>query len=235
MQNRLLACLAASDSALLSPHLKQVALNQGSVLYEPETSIETVYFPLSGAASLLAVMKGGETIEIASVGHAGAIGLSANSGPWHSHVRVVVQVPGSAQAIFAPLLKLAMAQSEHIHDVMIRYEETLWPQTERIAACNALHSVEQRLARWLLQMSDRIDNAEVPVTQKTLSQMLGVSRTTVTVVAYKLQQDRLICYSRGHVRIVNRPGLQALSCECYEADRRGEASYHQILAERTLA
>ena len=227
MQNRLLSYLAAPDLALLAPHLKRVALEQGSVLQEPETSIETVYFPMSGAVSLLAVMKGGEAVEIASVGREGAVGLSARSGPWQAHAKAIVQVPGIATTIPAPLLRLAMVQSEQIRDVMIRHMETLWAQTEQLAACNALHSVEERLARWLLQMSDRIGNAELPVTQETLSQMLGVRRTTVTLVAQKLQEDGLIRYRRGHIVILDPVGLRALACECCQAHRRVEEHFRQ--------
>jgi CRP-like cAMP-binding protein len=152
MENRLLARLAAPDFALLRPHFKQVSLLQGAVLQESETLIEWVYFPLSGVVSLVTVMKSGEAVEIASVGCDGAIGLSAHSGPWQAGARAIVQVPGIAKAIRAQLLGIAMGQNEHMRDVMIRYMEALWTQTRQIAACNALHSVEQRLARWPLQM-----------------------------------------------------------------------------------
>jgi CRP-like cAMP-binding protein len=224
MENRLLSCLTAPDLALLSPALKRVALKQGSVLHEPDSSIETVYFPLSGAVSFLAVMKGGEAVELASVGREGAVGLSAHSGFWRARSRAIVQVPGLAKAIPSHVLRTAIGKSEHIRDLMVRYMETFLAQSQQLAACNALHSVEERLARWLLQLSDRIGTAELPVTQELISQMLGVRRTTVTLVAQKLQHDGLLRYRRARITIVNPAALHALACECYEAltaDRRG--------------
>jgi CRP-like cAMP-binding protein len=217
MENRLLACLAARQFAQLAPHLKQVSLLHGAILHEPDTQVEWVYFPMSGAVSLLAVMKGGQEIEIASIGREGAVGLSARSGPCRARTRALVQVAGVAKAIPSPVIRLAIARDEFIRDVMIRYKSTLSAQTQQIAACNALHSVEHRLARWLLQMSDRIESIEFPVTQHTLSCMLGVRRTTVTLVAHKLQQDGIIHYRRGHLVIVNPGALRALACECYDA------------------
>jgi CRP-like cAMP-binding protein len=224
MENCLLSCLTEPDLALLSPALKQVVLKQGSILHEPDSSVETVYFPLSGAVSLLAVTKGGEAIEIASVGRQGAVGLSAHSGSWRARSRAIVQVPGLAKAIPSHVLRTAISKSEHIRDLMVRYMETLSAQSQQLAACNALHSVEERLARWLLQLSDRIGAAELPVTQEMISQMLGVRRTTVTLVAQKLQHDGLLSYRRARITIVNPAALHASACECYEAlaaDRRG--------------
>jgi CRP-like cAMP-binding protein len=217
MENRLLASLAAPASALLAPHLKQTPLLQGAVLHDLGRPIDWVYFPMSGAVSLLAVMKDGEAIEIASVGRDGAIGLSVQSGPWQARAKAIVQVPGIAKAIPAPLLGITMVQSAHIRDVMIRYMETLWAQTQQIAACNALHSVQQRMARWLLQMWDRTGSAELPAAHNTIAERIGVRRTTVTVVARHFQQEGLIRYRRARIIITNPIALHALACECYEA------------------
>ena len=215
MDNRLLSCLDASDLGLLEPHLRRVPLVHGDVLHEPATAVDWVYFPLSGAVSLVVVMKGGETIEIGSVGREGAIGLPARLGPSHARTRAIVQAPGIANAISSSVLLTVFAQSENIRDVMIRYKETLAAQAEQIAACNALHSVEQRLARWLLQMSDRIGSAEILGTQETIAEMIGVRRTTVTLVAQQLQQEGVIRYRRAHIIITNPTALHALACECY--------------------
>jgi CRP-like cAMP-binding protein len=222
MQNRLLAGLTAPDLALLAPHLEQVGLLRGAILHQPEAPIGQVYFPLGGSVSLLAVMKDDKAVEIAGVGREGAVGLSAHSGPWHARTTAIVQVPGVASAISASLLRVAMIQSEHIRDVIIRYMETLSGQSQQLAACNALHSVEQRLARWLLQMSDRIGSVELPVTQDTISNMIGVRRTTVTIVAQQFQQEGLIRYRRARIIVTNPTALRALACECYEACKQAE-------------
>jgi CRP-like cAMP-binding protein len=222
MENRLLQSLTASDLALLEPRFKRVQLLDSTVLQEEDAPVEWIYFPLSGAVSLLMVMKGGEAAEIAGVGRDGAVGLFAKFGPWQAGIRAVVRVSGLAEAIPSSVFGNAVDQSRHIRDLMFRYKEALWAQTQRIAACNALHSVEQRIARWLLQMSDRIDCSEIPVTQDVLSQMLGVRRTTVTFIAQKLQHAGLIYYRRGHIRIDNRDALQAIACECYDAWRQAD-------------
>jgi CRP-like cAMP-binding protein len=222
MENRLLASLPAAELALLAPHLKQVHLLAGSVLHERGTQIESVYFPTGGAISLLAVMKEGQTVEVASIGCESAIGLSDLSGASQARTRAIVQVPGFAQAVPAPLLKIAMAQSEHIRDAMILSTELLLAQSQQIAACNALHSAEQRIARWLLQISDRIGSADIPVTQETIAQVLGVRRTTVTLCALHFQQKNLIRYRRARIAIANRTALRAVACKCYDASREAE-------------
>jgi len=227
MENRLLARLAPSDLALLQPHFKQVSLLQGAVLQEPGTLVEWVYFPLSGAVSLLAVMKGHEAVEIASVGREGAIGLSAHSGPWKACAGAIVQVPGIARAISPPMLRIAMVQSEHIRDLMARHVETLWTQTHQIAACNALHSVQQRLARWLLQLSDRVGSTELPATQEMIAEMIGAQRTTVTLAAQRFQRKGLIQYRRARIIITSPTALRALACECYEACKQADQLVHR--------
>jgi len=222
MGNRLLSCLDAADLGLLEPRLKRVPLVQGDVLHEPANAVDWVYFPLSGAVSLVVVMKGGETIEIGCVGREGAIGLSAHLAPPHARSRAIVQAPGIAKAISSSALRTALARNENIRDLAIRYTETLAAQAEQIAACNALHSVEQRLARWLLQMSDRIGSAELVGTQETIAEMIGVRRTTVTIVAQQFQQEGLIRYRRAHIIITNPTALRALACECYDVCRQSD-------------
>jgi CRP-like cAMP-binding protein len=227
-RNRLLSSLPAFDSALLARHFRRVPLDHGAVLQEQEALVEWVYFPLSGAVSLLAVMQAGEAVETAVIGHEGAVGLFADFGPWRACIRAVVQAPGIAECIALPQFRTIVSQREPIHRLMFRYKETLLAQTQHSAACNALHSVEQRMARWLLQMADRLDDNALPVTQDTLSQMLGVRRTTVTLLAQKLQHDGLIRYRRGRVEVANRSALQALACECYATCRRRmDALFHE--------
>jgi CRP-like cAMP-binding protein len=227
-RNRLLSSLSDPDLALLAHHFRRVPLDHGAVLQEHEAPVESVYFPLSGAVSLLAVMQAGEAVETAVIGHEGAVGLFADFGPWRAGIRAVVQAPGIAERIALPQFRTIVSQSEAIRWLMFRYKETLSTQTQQSAACNVLHSVEQRMARWLLQMADRLDDTTLPVTQDALSQMLGVRRTTVTLMAQKLQHEGLIRYRRGRVEVANRSALQALACECYATCRRRmDALFHE--------
>ena len=218
-ENHLLAGIPAPVFALMAPHFKQIPLNQGAVLHEPETPIETAYFPLSGVVLMLAVMKAGEAVETAIVGREGAIGLIGHIGPSQAHTRATVQVPGVAKAIPVAVLRRVALQSEPVRELIARYQETLLQQTQQMVACNALHSLEERMARWLLEVSDRINDTELPVTQEILGQVLGVRRTTVTLVAQKLQQEGRIRYRRGHIVIMNPDALRAVACECYDVNR----------------
>ena len=218
--NLLLAALPAKDLALLAPHLKKVVLEQGAVLQEQGEQIDQVYFPHDGIISLLAVMRQGDAIETATIGYEGAVGSFAGLGPRRSHARAVVQVAGSASRIAASRFRKAAQDSEAICKIVIRYGEALLIQVQQTAACNALHPVEARLSRWLLQARDRLDSNTIKLTHEFLSQMLGVRRTTVTVIANVLQQAGLIRYHRGQIEIVDREGLEAKACECYEAIRR---------------
>ena len=221
-KNRLLTSLAAPDFALLARHLTPVALERGEVLQEQGAPVNWVHFPLSGAVSLLAVMHSGEAVETAIVGREGAIGLFAGFGPRKAGNRAIVQAPGTAASIPAALFQSAASQSDSIRHMILRYGEILLSQTRQSVACNALHPVEERVTRWLLQMSDRIDSSELLVTHDTLSQMLGVRRTTVTTIARKLQDDSLIRYSRGRLQITDRAALRSRACECYDAWRHAD-------------
>jgi CRP-like cAMP-binding protein len=219
-RNLLLTALPASDRALLTPHLKPVVLEQGMVLQEQGDAVEEVYFPSDGIMSLLAVMQQGNAIELATIGFEGAIGSLSGLGPRHSFTRAVVQVPGACLRIPAARFRKAAEESEAVRNIVVRYGEMLLIQVQQTAACNALHSVEARLSRWLLQARDRLQSNTIQLTHEFLSQMLGVRRTTVTVVANSLQLAGLIRYHRGQIEIVDREGLEARACECYEAIRR---------------
>ena len=214
-ENRLLAALRPSDLSLLQPHLKEIVLKQGTLLQEQEDRVERAYFPLSGMISLLAVMGDGQAIETATVGREGTVGAMSGLGPWHAASRAVVTAPGTALVIATSRLQEAVRQSEHLRNVILHYKETLLAQVQQTAGCNALHHAEERLARWLLQTRDRVDSDRIPLTQEFLSQMLGVRRTTVTVLATVLQREGLIRYHRGYVEIINRNGLEQAACECY--------------------
>jgi CRP-like cAMP-binding protein len=216
----LLVSLPGKDLALLSPHLKDIVLERGSVLQEQGEGVERVYFPHDGIISLLAVMRQGDAIETATIGYEGAVGAFAGFGSRRAQTRAVVQVSGSASRIAASRFRKIAEDSDAVCKIIVRYGEMLLIQIQQTAACNALHPVEARLSRWLLQARDRLESNNIKLTHEFLSQMLGVRRTTVTVVANMLQQAGLIRYHRGHIEIVDRGGLEARACECYDAIRR---------------
>lgn len=227
MQNRLLAALPPDDYGLLAPHLTHVDLERGRLLYEPGDRIDVVYFPHDGVISLLTLMENGAAIESATIGLEGAVGLNAAVGPRCSLSRAMVQTPCRCARVGASQLHEAWHKSPRIRELVERHAEALLGHTAQSAACNALHSVEARFCRWLLTCRDRISTDTVVVTQEFLADMLGVQRTTVTAVARTLQSRGLIRYRRGVVDIIDREGLKALTCECYEVVRR---HYERLLA-----
>jgi CRP-like cAMP-binding protein len=219
-RNRLLAALKPADLALLSPHLKHSHFQQGVVLHEAGDPIEFVYFPQGGMISLLAVMMAGNGVETATVGREGAVGVMAGLGGRHATGRAVVQVAGALSQIAAAHFQNALSQSADLRDLMGRYNDAQITLVYQVAGCNALHQATTRLCRWLLQTRDRSDSDVLSLTHEFLSEMLGVQRTTVTMLARELQGLGLISYRRGRIEIVDRAGLEARACECYETARR---------------
>jgi CRP-like cAMP-binding protein len=227
-QNRLLAALDAEDLELVTAKLVPVTLEKGALLYDPGDMIDAIYFPDDCVISLMTLMESGAAIESAAIGREGALGLMAAVSPRQSLTRALVQVPGRARRITAAHLHRAWEQSAQIRDLIDRHNEALFAHAIHSVACNALHSVEARFCRWLLSCDDRIDSSTVALTQEFLADMLGVQRTTVTVVARALQAAGLIRYRRGVVDIVDREGLEAIACECYRAVRR---NYQRLLPD----
>ncbi|WP_068875518.1 MULTISPECIES: Crp/Fnr family transcriptional regulator [unclassified Phenylobacterium] len=225
-QNSLLDALPAGDHAFLVPHLTQVELERGRLLYDPGDAIDHVYFPHDGVISLMTLMENGAAIESSTIGPEGALGLMAAVAPRQSLSRAIVQTPLRAARIGAERLHEAWEKSPALRDLVDRHGEALYGHTIQSVACNALHSVEARFCRWLLTCHDRISTDTVALTQEFLADMLGVQRTTVTAVARSLQDKGLIRYRRGVVDIMDRAGLQALACECYEVIRN---HYHRLL------
>lgn len=217
--NRLLALLPSADSERLAQATKVVSLEQGLVLNEPGDEPNRVYFPHTGMISLLAVMSDGKAVETATVGREGVVGAMAGLGPHTITTRAVVQVPLVASTIPVGPFRAAVRASQAVRDMILSYNDVHLGQVQITAACNALHPIQKRLARWILQTRDRIDTDLVPLTQELLSEMLGVRRSSVSVIARKLQTSGLIRYSRGAIDIVNRAALEAASCECYELIR----------------
>ena len=216
LDNKLLATLPRSDSDRLLPHLSSVQLPQGLILCEAGDEVDQIYFPQNGMLSLLAVLRDGKAIEIATVGREGVVGAMAGLGLHKSLVRIVVQMPTSGSRIAATHFRNAAAGSEPVRNLCIRYNEVLLSQARVTAACNALHSVEARFCRWLLQCADRAAGDTITLTQEFLAEMLGVRRTSVTEVASRVQAAGVITYSRGVIRILDRAALQRMSCECYQ-------------------
>ncbi len=180
--------------------------------------------------SLLAVMRDGAAIESATVGREGAVGLMSGLGLHTTLTRVVVQTPMIASRISAPHFRALVRANDELRDLVVRYNEVLLMQVQMTAACNAVHSLETRLARWILQTRDRIDDDAIPLTHEILSQMLGVRRSSVSEVAAKLQAAELIAYSRGKILIKDRDRLEHNACECYQTIRDCAAS---ILKQRS--
>lgn len=215
MTNKLLASLPRDQFNLIAPYLTTASYPQNAVLLEPGDEVDQVYFPQDGMLSLLAVMRDGKAIETATVGREGVVGAMSGLGLYKTMVRVVVQLPMTATKISSSQFRKAAAGSDVLRNLCIQYNEVLLTQARITAACNALHSVEARFCRWLLQSADRAGGGTVALTQELLAEMLGVRRTSVTEVAGKMQNDGLITYSRGVIRIQDRAGLERLSCECY--------------------
>ena len=216
LDNKLLASLPRDHFDRLLTHLSTVVMAQGIVLYEAGDEVDQVYFPHSGMLSLLAVLRDGKAIETATVGCEGVVGAMAGLGLHKSLVRVVVQMPMSGSKITASHFRSVAVSSDPVRNLCIRYNEVLLSQARVTAACNALHSIEARFCRWLLQSADRAGSDTINLTQEFLAEMLGVRRTSVTEVASKVQSAGVISYSRGVIKILDRPALMRMSCECYE-------------------
>jgi CRP-like cAMP-binding protein len=216
LNNKLLASLPRDHFDRLLPHLNSVQLTQRLVLFDVGDEVDQIYFPHYGMLSLLSVLRDGKAIETATVGREGVVGAMAGLGLHKSLVRVVVQMPMACSKIAATHFRSATAVSGPIRDLCIRYNEVLLSQARVTAACNALHSIEARFCRWLLQCGDRAGSETLALTQEFLAEMLGVRRTSVTEVASKVQATGAITYSRGVIKILDRSALMRMSCECYE-------------------
>src|ERR1700726_1230916 len=228
--NRLLAALPPADLGLLTPYLKQVSLKQDAVLVRSGDRSEQVYFPHSGTLSFMLDMPNGQTVATSVIGHEGAVGMLSVLGPSRSPTTAVVRVAGIASQISASRFHAAFGQSSAIRYAVQTHTKAVLMQFQHVAACNALHPVEARMARWLLHIHDRIDGDFIPLTQEALSQLLGVRRTTVTLVMQKFRASGAVrCDRRGLVQI-DRPRLEETTCECYEVMRR---NFDQIIPPDT--
>jgi CRP-like cAMP-binding protein len=217
--NKLLASLPHEDFQLLIPHLSSVQLARGTVLAEPGGEVNHAYFPLSGMVSLVVIMRDGKAVETATVGREGVVGAMSGIGLHISQVRAIAQLPVLARKIASTELRKAVSSSRAIAHLCLNYNEVLLTQTQINVACNALHQVEARFCRCLLQTRDRAESDTIMLTQEFLAEMIGVRRTSVTEVASKRQAAGAISNSRGLIKIVDLDALRAMACECYETLR----------------
>lgn len=215
IQNEVLAALPRKEYDALAPALAPVILGFGEVLYEPGAAVRHVYFPCESMVSLLVPVDRRVDSEVGLVGREGVVGVSAGLGIARSPVKALVQGPGSALRLGAPRFRRELAESPALRRALDRYLYSLMAQIAQTAACNRFHVVEERLARWLLMTRDRMRSPQFRMTHEFLSGMLGVRRVGVTEAASSLQRQELIEYTRGNIRILDEPGLEAACCRCY--------------------
>lgn len=217
--NKLLAKLPREELEAISPELEPVQLELKQVLHSPFEPIEHVFFITRGVGSLVNEPETGDIIELATIGPEGMIGFPVLLGTDSVPSRALVQIPGAGLRMAAADLQRALPRTPALHKLLLRYTMALLNQIAQGTACNRLHEVQERCARWLLQTHDRVDGDSFPMTQEFLSQMLGVHRPTVSVAAAMLQKAGLIDYMRGQITVVDRKGLEAASCTCYRIIR----------------
>ena len=214
-QNHILAALPTAEFEPLAAHLELVPLALGEILYEPGGQLEHAYFPTTAIVSLHYVTESGASAETAGVGNEGLVGISLFMGGDTTPSSAVVQTSGHAYRLERRLLKQEFNRGGLLHRVLLRYTQALITQMNQTAACNRHHSVEQQLCRWLLLTLDRLPSNELVMTQDLVASMLGVRREGITEAAGNLQRAGLIRYRRGHISVLERPGLEAAVCECY--------------------
>ena len=216
-QNHFLRSLSSDDADLLQPRLKLVELPSGTVLYKADDTIQGVYFPYAGIVSYIVGLTSGEIVEAGVIGRNSVVGAGAPLDGGIAINEAMVQVDMSAGFVEVGLLKKLAADSETLRASFSRHEEMVLAQVQQVAACNALHSLEQRLSRWLLQARDLVNDDVLPLTQNFLSQMLGVHRSSLTLIARRLQEAGLINYHHGSIQIRDVEALKDVCCECYDA------------------
>jgi CRP-like cAMP-binding protein len=215
-QNHLLRALPADEAERLIPQLELVPMPLGEVLYESGSQLRHVYFPTTSIVSLLYVMADGASAEIAVVGNEGMVGVALFMGGETTPSRALVQSGGHAYRLKGQVLKDEFRRATGLQHLLLRYTQALLTQMAQTAVCNRHHSVDQQLCRWLLLSLDRLPSNKLTMTQELIANMLGVRREGVTEAAGKLQIAGLIEYSRGQITVLDRPGLEAQCCECYQ-------------------
>jgi CRP-like cAMP-binding protein len=219
-KNRLLELLDADEFERLRRYLEHVSFEYKQVLYEPDTPIEWVYFPVQGVASLVNTMRDGSEVEVGTIGNEGMVGVPIVLGDKVSPTSVYVQVPGFGLRLRSAILWETMGKTTSTRTVMLHYAHAFLSQVTQLAACAHLHSVDQHCCRWLLMTHDRVQTDHFLLTQEFFAMMLGVRRTSITGTANRLKNKKIIEYTRGHVTILDRAALEKCSCECYAVMKR---------------
>ena len=219
-QNHLLAVLPAADFERLAPHLELVPMRLGDCLYEPGGQLQHVYFPTTAIVSLLYILESGVSAELAGVGNEGMVGISLFMGGDTTSSSATVQTAGHAYRLQGRLLKEEFHRGGLMQRLLLRYTQVLLTQVAQTAACNRFHSIEQQLSRWLLATLDRLPANELVMTQELVASALGVRREGITEAAGNLQRAGVISYRRGHISVIERPGLESRACECYDVVRK---------------
>jgi CRP-like cAMP-binding protein len=214
--NKLLDRLDAETAALLKPDLVQLSVKHGAVLHSTSAEIEQVYFPTNSVVSILAEAKDGKTVETSIIGPEGVVGASAAIGVTSSFSRAVVQIGGSMLRMPAAKFRRISQKSEELQNVVARFELAMLAQVQQSTVCSALHNIDARACRWLLQCRDRMQSDSLPLTQAYFAKMLGVQRTTVTLAEKILEKAGIIQHRRGGIQIIDGDGLHSASCECYD-------------------
>ena len=228
IHNQLLAALPVAELERWLPQLEAVEMTLGQVLYEAGDTLTHVYFPTNAIVSLLYVMENGSSAEIAVVGKEGIVGISLFMGGESTPSRAVVQSAGQAFRLESQHMKDEFNRAGPVLHLLLRYTQALITQMSQTAVCNRHHTLDQQLCRWLLLSLDRVQGNELLMTQELIANMLGVRREGVTESALKLQQAGLIRYARGRIVVLDRPGVEKRSCECYAVVKR---EYERLLPE----
>ena len=231
-ENHLLAALPEAELRRWLPLLEPVDLPLGLVLCESGRTLSHVYFPTNAIVSLLFILEDGDSAEIAVVGHEGIVGISLFMGGESTPSRAVVQSAGRGFRLSAWAIKEAFGRNGPVMHLMLRYTQALITQMAQTAVCNRHHSLDQQLCRWLLLSLDRLHGNELVMTQELIANMLGVRREGVTEAALKLQAAGLIQYARGHITVLDRPGLERRTCECYAVVKK---EYDRLLPDLMAA
>ncbi len=228
-KNQLLAALPDAEWQRWLPQLEWVEMPLGQVLYESGTTLSHVYFPLTAIVSLLYVMENGASAEIAVVGNEGIVGISLFMGGESTPSRAVVQSAGHGYRLNAQTMKDEFNRAGPVLHLLLRYTQALITQMAQTAVCNRHHTLDQQLCRWLLLSLDRLQGNDLMMTQELIANMLGVRREGVTDAALKLQKVGLIRYTRGHISVLDRAGLEQRTCECYAVVKN---EYDRLLPEK---
>jgi CRP-like cAMP-binding protein len=219
-ENMILAALPREQYSYLRKYLEFVPLRSGVVLWEPNQAIESIYFPNRGIVCFVAVMSNGAMVGVAMTGREGFVGTPVALCARDTSVRAIVQIDGDGFRVGSDLLRQILPRTPQLDQLLRRYAHAYAMQVAQTAACNCLHQIPERLARWLAMSYDRTESEFLPVTQECLAQMLGCRRSSVGVAIGSLRSAGVICCGRGHIRVLNRKDLERKACECYEVMRR---------------